>query len=161
VVGITLVKGLCRMSGLDMIEVPGATGSTDTDLDAKTVAAVKALETHDFVLLHFKATDLYGHDGDAGGKMEFIQRIDTALEKILDLKNTIICITADHSTPCSLKDHAADPVPVLVHGPGLRHDSVDCFNELDAMSGGLGHIKGHELLQMLSGLAGRNPKFGA
>jgi len=161
VVGITLVKGLCRMSGLDMIEVPGATGSTDTDLDAKTVAAVKALETHDFVLLHFKATDLYGHDGDAGGKMEFIQRIDTALEKILDLKNTIICITADHSTPCSLKDHAADPVPVLVYGPGLRHDSVDCFNELDAMSGGLGHIKGHELLQMLSGLAGRNPKFGA
>lgn len=161
VVGITLVKGLCQLSGLDMIDVPGATGSTDTDVDAKVSAAVDALGVHDFVLLHFKATDLYGHDGDAPGKRDFIRKIDRALEGILTLKNTIICITADHSTPCSLKDHAADPVPVLVYGPGLRHDKVECFNELDAAAGGLGHIMGHELLQTLNGLAGRNPKFGA
>ena len=140
---------------------PLATGSTDTDINAKTEAAIKALETYDFVLLHFKAPDLYGHDGDVPGKVDFIQRIDESLEKILELKNTIICVTADHSTPCSAKDHTADSVPVLIYGPGLRHDSVECFNELDAMSGGLGHIRGHELMQMLSGLAGKNPKFGA
>ena len=161
IVGISLVKGLCQVSGLDIIDVPGATGSTDTDINAKTEAAIKALEKYDFVLLHFKAPDLYGHDGDVPGKVDFIQRIDESLEKILELKNTIICVTADHSTPCSAKDHTADSVPVLIYGPGLRHDSVECFNELDAMSGGLGHIRGHELMQMLSGLAGKNPKFGA
>jgi len=161
IVGISLVKGLCRMSGLDMVDVPGATGSTDTDLDSKVEAAIDALSSHDFVLLHFKAPDLYGHDGDARGKMQFIQRIDEAIVKLLNLENTIICMTADHSTPCSAMDHTADPVPVLVYGPGLRYDRVECFNEQDVISGGLGHILGHELLQMLAGLAGKNPKFGA
>ena len=161
IVGISLVKGLCRVSGLDMVDVPGATGSTNTDIKAKVDAALAALKTHDFVLLHFKAPDLYGHDGDSNGKVEFIESIDAALEKILALDNTIICVTADHATPCSVEDHAADPVPVLVYGRGLRHDRVECFNELDAASGGLGHIRGHELLKMLAGLAGRNPKFGA
>ncbi len=161
VVGISLVRGLCSLSGLDLIDVPGATGSIDTDINAKVEAAIEALDTYDFVLLHFKAPDLFGHDGDAKGKTQYIQKIDLALEKILHVKNTIICITADHSTPCSVMDHTADPVPVLVYGPGLRHDSIECFNESDAMSGGLGHIKGHELLQMMAGLAGRNPKFGA
>ncbi len=93
--------------------------------------------------------------------MEYIQKIDQALEKVLHVKNTIICITADHSTPCSVGDHTADPVPVVIYGPGLRHDSVEYFNELDAMSGGLGHLRGHELLQMMAGLASRTPKFGA
>ncbi len=161
VVGISLVRGLCSLSGLDLIDVPGATGSTDTDVDAKVEAAIEAINSYDFILLHFKAPDLYGHDGDAKGKMEYIQKIDQALEKLLDVKNTIICITADHSTPCSVMDHTADPVPVVIYGPGLRSDRVECFNEIDAMSGGLGHISGHELLQMMAGLAGRNPKFGA
>ncbi|MBA3045433.1 MAG: 2,3-bisphosphoglycerate-independent phosphoglycerate mutase [Euryarchaeota archaeon] len=162
VVGISLVRGLCSLSGLEIIPVKGATGSTDTDLVAKAKAAKKALTTHDFVLLHFKAPDLYGHDGDARGKVAFIEKIDGALKKVLDgLSDTVVCITADHSTPCSLKDHASDPVPVLVWGTGLRHDSTECFNELEAASGGLGHIRGNELMQMLSGLAGRNPKFGA
>ncbi|MFO7619040.1 MAG: phosphoglycerate mutase, partial [Thermoplasmata archaeon] len=162
IVGISLVRGLCRLSGLEVIDVKGATGSTDTDLKAKVKAALKALKTYDFVLLHFKATDLYGHDGDAPGKVAFIEKIDAALGSALsELEGTIVCITADHSTPCSVMDHASDPVPVLVWGKGLRSDLTECFFEREAASGGLGHIRGHELLQMLAGLAGRNPKFGA
>lgn len=162
VVGISLVRGLCGMSGLEVIDVPGATGSVNTDLDAKAAAAVKALESHDFVLLHFKATDLFGHDGDPDGKVRFIEKIDGALGKALDgLQGTMVCVTADHSTPCSVKDHAADPVPVLVWGPGLRFDATECFSEFEASAGGLGHIRGHELMNLLTGLAGRNPKFGA
>lgn len=162
IVGISLVRGLCRLSGLEVPDVKGATGSTDTDVKAKAKAAVAALKTHDFVLLHYKATDLYGHDGDAQGKSTFIERIDSALGDIIgSLDNTIVCITADHSTPCSVKDHASDPVPLLIWGKGLRSDRTDCFSELEAASGGLGHIRGHELMGMLTGLAGRNPKFGA
>lgn len=162
VVGISLVRGLCDLSGLEIIPVKGATGSTDTDLEAKARAAVKALETYDFVLLHFKAPDLYGHDGDAPGKAAFIEKIDLALgEMLANLKDTVVCITADHATPCSVMDHASDPVPVLIWGTGLRHDITECFNELEAGTGGLGHIRGHELMNLLTGLAGRNPKFGA
>ena len=162
VVGISLVRGLCRMSGLEIMDVKGATGSTDTDLGAKVKAAMKALKKFDFVLLHFKATDLYGHDGDAAGKVAFIEKIDAALGTSIEmLEDTVVCITADHSTPCTIKDHAPDPVPVLVWGKGLRYDMSECFSELEAASGGLGHIRGNELLQMLGGLAGRNPKFGA
>ncbi len=162
VVGISLVRGLCRMSGLEMIDVKGATGSTDTDMNAKVKAAIKSLKKYDFVLLHFKGTDLYGHDGDAAGKVAFIEKIDAAIGNAIgELADTVVCITADHSTPCSVMDHASDPVPVLVWGKGLRYDMSECFSELEAASGGLGHIRGHELLQMLAGLAGRNPKFGA
>jgi len=162
VVGISLVRGLCRLSGLEVVDVKGATGSTDTDVLAKAKAAIAALKTHDFVLLHYKATDLYGHDGDAPGKVAFIEKIDTALKIILEgVSDTVVCITADHATPCSLMDHSSDPVPVLVWGNGLRRDNTECFNELEAASGGLGHIRGHELMSMLTGLAGRNPKFGA
>ncbi len=161
IVGISLVRGLCRLSGLDVPDVKGATGSTDTDVQAKAEAAAAALKTHDFVLLHFKGPDLYGHDGDAPGKAAFIEKIDAAISGFVALDNTIVCITADHSTPCSVKDHASDPVPLLVWGKGLRHDLTDCFSELEAASGGLGHIRGHELMGMLTGLAGRNPKFGA
>lgn len=162
VVGISLVRGLCWLSGLEVIDVKGATGSTDTDVMAKAKAAIAALKTHDFVLLHYKATDLFGHDGDAPGKVAFIEKIDAALKIILDgVSDTVVCITADHATPCSVKDHASDPVPVLIWGKGLRHDCTECFNELEAASGGLGHIRGHELMSMLCGLAGRNPKFGA
>ncbi len=162
IVGISLVRGLCGLSGLDIVPVKGATGSTDTDVKAKAKAAVSSLKTHDFVLLHYKATDLFGHDGDAPGKVAFIEKIDSAIgEMIGSLDNTVVCITADHSTPCTVKDHASDPVPLLVWGPGLRHDVTDCFSELEAASGGLGHIRGHELMSMLCGLAGRNSKFGA
>lgn len=162
VVGISLVRGLCSLSGLDIIPVKGATGSTDTDVEAKAKAAVAALKTHDFVLLHYKATDLFGHDGDAPGKAAFIEKIDSAIGEIIgSLDNTVVCVTADHSTPCSVKDHASDPVPLLVWGKGLRHDLTDCFSEIEAASGGLGHIRGHELMSMLCGLVGRNPKFGA
>jgi 2,3-bisphosphoglycerate-independent phosphoglycerate mutase len=162
VVGISLVRGLCGMSGLELIQVKGATGSTDTDLEAKALAASDALRTHDFVLLHFKGTDLYGHDGDAAGKVAFIEKIDRAIGTIIaGLDNTVVCITADHATPCSVMDHASDPVPVLVWGAGLRRDRTECFNETEAASGGLGHLRGHELMGVLAGLAGRNPKFGA
>jgi len=34
----------------------------------------------------------------------------------LDLKDVLITITGDHSTPCGVKEHTADPLPVLVFG---------------------------------------------
>jgi 2,3-bisphosphoglycerate-independent phosphoglycerate mutase len=68
VVGVMLVKGVCKALGMDIIDVEGATGGVDTDMMAKAKAAVTALENSDFVLLHIKAPDVFGHDNDAKGR---------------------------------------------------------------------------------------------
>ncbi len=164
VVGISLVKGLCGLAGLKVITPTGATGSSDTDLDAKVDATVAALKTHDFLLLHFKAPDVYGHDNDPVGKMRFIEKIDMALGRLLGSLgnlNVVICVTADHSTPCSVMNHSSDPVPVLIRGRGLRVDDVTLFSESEVSKGGLGHVRGCELMNILTGLAGKSEKFGA
>ncbi|MFH0815412.1 MAG: 2,3-bisphosphoglycerate-independent phosphoglycerate mutase [Methanobacteriota archaeon] len=162
VVGITLVKGICNFAGLDAVNVKGATGSVDTDYDAKAMAAAKALDGHDFVLLHYKAPDIYGHDANPQGKVDVIERIDSALGKAFKGRDdAVIALTADHSTPCSAKDHTADPVPLVISAPWLRKDRVECFDEISAAEGALGNIQGKDLLAMMMGYANRAEKFGA
>ncbi len=163
IVGITLVKGLCRILGMEVPEIEGATGGADTDLDAKMKAAANALSHNDFVLLHIKGTDVFGHDGDARGKRDYIQRVDGELGNLIARlgDDVLITITADHSTPVSVMDHAPDPVPLLVYGKGLRSDRVMKFSELEASSGSLGMMNGQDLMPLLKGLAGWNEKFGA
>ena len=70
--------------------------------------------------------------------------------KIKSLKNTIIIVTADHSTPCKLKQHSSDPVPVLVYGKGK--DKVQKFNESDCKKGSLGTLIGYNLLKSIQNL---------
>jgi 2,3-bisphosphoglycerate-independent phosphoglycerate mutase len=162
VVGIPLVRGICSLAGLDIIEVKGATGGADTDYDAKALAAAKALDSHDFVLLHYKAPDLFGHDDDPEGKVRAIEKIDAALAKAFGGRSGIlIAVTADHSTPASARDHTADPVPLVVCAPWLRRDRVECFDEISAAEGALGTILGRDLLALLMGYADRAEKFGA
>jgi 2,3-bisphosphoglycerate-independent phosphoglycerate mutase len=162
VVGIPLVRGICSLAGLDIIEVEGATGGADTDYEGKALAAAKALETHDFVLLHYKAPDLFGHDDDPEGKVKVIEKIDSALAKAFGgRRDTVMCVTADHSTPGCAKDHTADPVPVVISAPWLRRDRVECFDEISAAEGALGTIMGKDLLPLMMGYADRAEKFGA
>lgn len=160
VAAAALVKGVCRLSGMDVLDVPGATGSVNTDLNAKAKAALKALEDHEFVLLHVKGCDEAGHDGDARAKIELIEKIDEMLGQFIDSVD-LISITVDHTTPVSLKDHSGDPVPVLISGEGVRVDDVAEFGERAVAKGGLGRIRGKDLLPILANLMGKTPKFGA
>ena len=50
-------------------------------------------------------------------------------------KDCIIIICADHSTPCTIKDHSADPVPVIIRGDGVRMDDVVRFDEYPVRTG--------------------------
>jgi 2,3-bisphosphoglycerate-independent phosphoglycerate mutase len=162
VVGIPLVRGICSLAGLDLIEVKGATGGADTDYAGKALAAAKAMDSHDFVLLHYKAPDLFGHDDDPEGKVRAIEKIDAALAKAFPgRKDALICVTADHSTPGCAKDHTADPVPVVVSAPWLRKDRVESFDEIAAGEGALGTMLGRDLIALLMGWADRAEKFGA
>ena len=161
--GTALIKGVVRIVGGDVLEVEGATGGKDTNLNAKVENAIKALERYDFVLLHIKATDEYGHDGDFEGKRKFIEKIDRALEPILSLDFSEVClvVTADHSTPVKVKDHTADPVPVTIVYGDVRVDDVKEFSELEAYKGGLHRITGNDLFNILLDLTNRAKKFGA
>ena len=163
VAGVTLVRGLCRMVGMDVPEVPGATGGLDTDYGAKARAALELLESHDFVFINVKASDVAGHDGDFALKVQVIESIDMMLGQILkDIhEEVVVVLTADHSTPVSVKDHSADPVPVAISGADSRIDAVKEFDEMSVAAGALGRIRGTDLMPIVMGMANRSRKFGA
>jgi 2,3-bisphosphoglycerate-independent phosphoglycerate mutase len=163
VAGVTLIKGICRLVGMEVVEVPGATGGLDTDYLAKAKAALKALETNDLVFVNVKSSDVAGHDGDFRMKVQVLESIDVMIGAILkDIhEDVIVAVTADHSTPVSVKDHSADPVPVAISGGGGRIDGVREFDEISTAAGSLGRIRGMDLMPILLGMANRSRKFGA
>ncbi len=164
IAGGALYKGVSRAAGLEVMDVPGATGDLKTDLVAKAKAALKALEDYDLVFVHIKGTDNAGHDQDPQAKTGFIERIDreffgTLLEG-LDLGSVNLSFSGDHTTPIDYGDHTPDPVPVLFVGPSIRPDRVERFGERAAAEGGLGRFSGNLVPQLL-GYCNIGPKFGA
>lgn len=163
ITGTTLIKGIGKYIGADLIEVEGATGNKLTNLKNKFEAALNALGSHDAVLVHIKAADELGHDGDFEGKKEFIERVDReiAVLKELDFSQICLIIGADHSTPIKVGDHTADPVPVVIVHEGVRVDEVDSFSEFFAYKGGLCRIRGRDLFNIVLDLTNWSKKFGA
>ncbi len=77
----------------------------------------------DYAYIHIKETDLPGHDNKSSEKIAMLEYIDKTLFRFLREfapPNKInVVVTADHSTPCKLKNHSADPVPVLFYNQAL------------------------------------------
>lgn len=163
VAGVTLVKGICRLVGMSVPDVPGATGGLDTNYQEKADMAMRLLRTNDFVFVNVKAGDVASHDGDFRMKVSVVESIDTMLGMILkDLhEDVVIALTCDHSTPVSIKEHSADPVPLSISVGGGRVDGVREFDEISAASGALGRIRGVDLMPIMLGMADRAKKFGA
>jgi len=157
----SLISGIGTAVGLLPVPVPGITGSQNSNIKGKISAAIRELETKDFVLVNIKGADESGHDGLAHQKREFIEKVDAALEPLFGLDDCLIVICADHSTPCSIKDHSADPVPVLIYGEGVRVDGVCEFGERTCPDGGLCRITGAGLLPMALDLVNSAHKYGA
>jgi len=160
IAGGALYKGVAKAVGMDVIEVEGATGTADTDLMAKAKAAKKALEDYDVVFLHVKATDNFSHDGDVKGKVRMIEKIDRMIGELMKTDSYII-FTGDHSTPCSLRNHSADPLPIVIYGEGVIPDDVKKFDEVSCMKGGLGHIRGMDVIPIILSLIGKTSIFGS
>ncbi|MEM1570304.1 MAG: 2,3-bisphosphoglycerate-independent phosphoglycerate mutase [Candidatus Bathyarchaeia archaeon] len=161
IAGGTLYKGLAKFVGMEVLNVPGATGTYETNYKAKVEASLKALRCFDFVFLHFKQADLAGEDGDYRRKIKVIQQIDEALKPLTFLDDTLIVVTADHSTPCSIKTHSADPVPIMICGEEVRRDDVEGFDEFKAARGGLNRIRGLDLMPILLDIVNLAEKYGA
>lgn len=153
VAGAPLYKGIADYFGMDVVDVPGATGGIDTDVSAKVNKSLELLNTgYDFVFMHLKGADVVAEeDGDFEAKARFFERADEALEPLLGFDG-VLCITGDHATPCILSDHSPDPVPIMIVGG--KADQVESFNEKMAPSGALGHLKGAEIMPRLIKEAG-------
>lgn len=159
-----LYKGVCKVAGFDVINVPGATGTLATDTVAKARAVVDNLPRYDYILVHVKGTDNASHDGDAEQKVQMIEKINALAEYILrnvESEDVIIALTADHTTSLDLRNHVGDPVPLAIMGPGVRIDAVDKYSEVDCAHGGLGRIRGVDLTPILIDLADKSKKFGS
>ncbi|MEM4616703.1 MAG: 2,3-bisphosphoglycerate-independent phosphoglycerate mutase [Archaeoglobaceae archaeon] len=158
-----LIKGVGKIVGGEAITPYGATGNKRTDIGSKIRTALDLLKSYDVVLLHIKAPDEIGHDKDFDGKVEFIEKLDTHLGKLLELdfsKNCLI-VTSDHSTPVSVGEHTADPVVVSIVHEGVRVDDVKRYTEFEAPKGGLCRIRGMDLLNVAFDLLNLSKKFGA
>ena len=160
VAGAGLYKGISRLLGMDVINVEGATGLPNTNVRAKLETAKNFLDKYDFVFVHIKAADSLGEDGNFVEKKKFIEKIDSAMEVLLDV-DALVVVTADHSTPCELKMHSGDPVPILMCGRGIRKDSVNKFGERDCANGGLGRIKGLDVMNEILNIIGKAHLQGA
>jgi 2,3-bisphosphoglycerate-independent phosphoglycerate mutase len=158
-----LYRGVGAYTGMTVLPLlPGTTALPNTDIRAKfTKAREMLLGEFDFAFVHVKAADSLGEDGKWKEKRDFIGRIDEAAELLLDLPGTLLAVTADHTTPCALCKHSADPVPVMIVGDGVRVDSVAQYGERAAASGGLGRLVGTDLMPELLNLLGRYKLVGA
>jgi len=148
---VDLIKGLGKIIGLDVINVPGATGYYDTDYEGKAKAALKSLETKDFVFVHVEAPDEAGHNGELKEKITAIERFDqlvagTILKALKHKKNFRVAVLPDHATPVSLKTHTADPVFFGIFGHGITGRGFSSYSEKEAEKSDLFLEKGHELM---------------
>ena len=154
---VDLIKGIGIYAGLDVINVPGATGYLDTNYLGKAEAALEALQTRDFVYLHVEAPDEAAHGGSLSDKIEAIERFDedvvgTVMNGIDALGDYRILLLPDHPTPVAKMTHTKDPVPFVLAGSGNEFVSEKAaaeYSEPAAQASGLVVDPGHQMMEIL------------
>ena len=150
---VDLIKGLGVYAGLDVIDVPGATGLIDTNYEGKADACLKALVDHDFVFVHVEASDEAGHAKDLKQKVLAIEYLDSRLvarvmKGIEDEGiEATVAVLPDHLTPVAKGNHVHGPVPVAILTPGVAPDLVQTYDEAACRSGSLGMLHGSDFIR--------------
>jgi 2,3-bisphosphoglycerate-independent phosphoglycerate mutase len=158
---VDLVKGIGSYAGMEIINVPGATGLADTNYEGKADAALEALKTNDLVFVHVESPDEAGHIRDYKLKVKTIEDLDKRLlSRILSSLNEpyAVAILPDHPTPIKIGTHTRDPVPFAIASPLLKPDGVKVFDEFSAKTGAFGLVEDEYLISLLisAGKAGGN-----
>src|SRR5512143_1395790 len=149
-----MYKGLAQLVGMTKLEGP------------QTIAQqferyLAEYDNFDFFFIHFKYTDKYGEDGNFVDKKKAVEEFDDALPILLRKKPDVLAITADHSTPCSIKGHSWHPQPVLLHSAYSGSDKLERFTETGANIGSLGVFEAKYLIRLMQANAKLLDKFGA
>ena len=163
IVGMPLEIGFSKLSGMQVFSFDypklrnlDAYANLYDGLKKRCKFAIKVLKKNnkkvDYAYIHIKETDLPGHDNKPFEKKNMIEYIDQTLFKFLrnfaPKRKINVVVTADHSTPCKLKHHSADPVPVLFFNGAIPKEKH--FSEKEARLGTLGGFIGNELLEKVN-----------
>jgi len=139
---------------MHLVDLPPPSSDIKRDCTIRVKKLFDLLPSYDCFYLHIKGPDEPGHDGNYSLKAQLIAAIDKylfgTLLRNIRLEDYIICVTADHSTPCKLKAHSDDPVPLLMSGNAIEGDGARRFSEKSCKKGSLGFLaRGTELMPRL------------
>lgn len=153
ITGVDLLKGIGNFAGMNIVNVPGATGYFDTDYKQKGEYGIEALKETDLLLIHIEAPDEAGHAQNIEEKVKAIERIDEFIVgPIIDsLKGQDFraAILPDHPTPISVGTHTRDDVPLVIYDSNMDGDECESFDEEGVKKGSLENKKGHYLISRL------------
>ncbi len=154
---VDLLKGIAVGAGMKVYQVPGATGSIDTNFEGKAQAAIDALTKDgcDFVYVHVEAPDEMGHQGLLKEKIRSIEYLDRRL--IAPVKKAMedagedfrMLVLPDHPTPIRLRTHTGDPVPYLLYDSTRQRKSIQKYTEVEAEATGNFEPNGYRLIERL------------
>jgi 2,3-bisphosphoglycerate-independent phosphoglycerate mutase len=152
ITAVDLVKGLAKLIGFDLINVPGATGFIDTDYRGKGTAAIEALKNYDMVFVHIEAPDEASHSGNAELKKKAIEQIDEHIvgpvfEALRHYPSWRILVMPDHPTKISSCAHSSEPVPFAMAGDKISGILNTAFSEANAAKSGFRINNGYELME--------------
>lgn len=150
VVEMPVERGIALLTGMHPIEISVSAEGLEARYGTIVREVLKNLPKFDAIYVHIKGPDVPGHDGECKLKKEIIEKIDrffiVPLTAEVDLRQTVIIVTSDHSTPCLMKVHSDDPVPILVCGGPIKPDSVKTFSERTCPQGELGEMTGQDIM---------------
>jgi len=151
-----MYRGVSQLVGMEIVDFAGETPEDEFK------ALARAWNDFDFFFIHIKKTDSKGEDGDFGGKSAFIETVDAALPKLLELNPDVLMITGDHSTPARLRTHSWHPIPFLLWAPETaRPDDQVSFGERSCARGGFGTCSSMDTMPLALAHALRLNKYGA
>jgi 2,3-bisphosphoglycerate-independent phosphoglycerate mutase len=154
IAAVDLIRGIGSAAGLELIDVPGATGYLDTNYQGKGQAGVNALDRLDLVIVHIEAPDEAGHNGDLRGKVGAIEAIDEhivgpILGRLGKENEWRMLVAPDHPTPVGLRTHTRTPPPFCLAGAGIPADESSELTEVCAAKAGWLIDPGHELMEFV------------
>lgn len=151
-------KGIALLTGMEIVNIPLPSGDLEKDYRLRADKVIEAMKTYDGLYIHIKGPDEPAHDGDVKGKVRSIEAIDKfffgELKDLVGLKDTVIAVSSDHSTPCIMKAHSDDPVPLIIATEGVTPDGISGYSEEECRKGSIGKINGTKIMPLLVKLAG-------
>ncbi len=152
--GVDLLRGLGQMMGMSVLDIPGVTDNLHNDFTAQAEGGLKALETHDLVVIHVEAPDEAGHAGSAGEKVTAIEKIDELVISRLAAWTATplkLLVMPDHPTPVACRTHVNEPVPFLFSGAGFVSNGARRFSEKEAAATNLMVPRGFDIMRLFTG----------
>jgi 2,3-bisphosphoglycerate-independent phosphoglycerate mutase len=151
--GVDLLRGLARMAGMGVLDIPGVTDGRDNDYAVQAQGALSALKEYDLVAVHVEAPDEAAHAGSVSEKVEAIQRVDEeVVGRIRSCGPEVlrVLILPDHPTPIEIRTHCDEPVPFVLWGRGFAPNGAKRFAEAEAESTGLFIEDGYTIMGRLT-----------